>query len=419
MKKVCVIGLGYIGLPTASVLAANGFEVVGVDVSPRVVDTVNSGNIHIEEPGLRTIVRAAFGSGNLRASLEPEQADVFFLAVPTPISEEKKADISYVLSATESIVPHLTAGNLVILESTSPPGTCRDRIKPILEQSGLNVGKDICLAHCPERVLPGKILKELIANDRVIGGYGEDCAARAGAIYGSFVEGEIFLTDVTTAEMVKVTENTFRDVNIALANETAVLCENLGINFNEVARLTNRHPRVNLHMAGPGVGGHCISVDPWFLIEMFPEETQLIQRARNRNDAMPSHVVNGILELTARTDQPKIAVLGLAFKGNVDDLRESPSLTIIELLQDRGAQVAVHDPYVKNSPLEMSSIEDCFTNADCVVLLTDHSDYKYLNPVQLSKLVRAPVLFDTRNLLDHDEWRKAGFQVKVLGSGQP
>ncbi|MDP7639821.1 MAG: nucleotide sugar dehydrogenase [Candidatus Hydrogenedentes bacterium] len=417
MKKVCVMGLGYIGLPTASVLAANGFEVVGVDVSPQVVDTVNSGNIHIEEPGLHTVVRAAIGSGNLRASLEAEAADIFFLAVPTPISEDKKADLSYIRNATESIVPHLKPGNLVILESTSPPGTCRDIVKPALEQSGMKVGKDLYLAHCPERVLPGKILKELIANDRVIGGYGADCAARAETIYGTFVEGEIFLTDVTTAEMVKVTENTFRDVNIALANETAVLCENLGIDFGDVTRLTNRHPRVNLHMAGPGVGGHCISVDPWFLIEMFPEETLLIQRARNRNDAMPSHVVNGIMELIAGTDNPKIALLGLAFKGNVDDMRESPSLTVVELLKDKGVQSAIHDPYVKNSPIELASIEDCFRDADCVVLLTDHSDYKYLNPVQLAKLVRTPVLFDTRNMLDHGEWRDAGFKVKVLGSG--
>jgi UDP-N-acetyl-D-mannosaminuronic acid dehydrogenase len=418
MKKVCVMGLGYIGLPTASVLATNDFEVVGVDVSSRVVDTVNSGNIHIEEPGLHTVVRAAIGSGNLRASLEPEPSDVFFLAVPTPMNEEKMADLSYVRSATESIVTHLVPGNLVILESTSPPGTCRDLIKPILEKSGLKVGADIFLAHCPERVLPGKILKELIANDRVIGGYGPDCAAQAEVIYGSFVEGEIFLTDVTTAEMVKVTENTFRDVNIALANEVAVVCEKLLIDYSEVAHLASRHPRVNLHMAGPGVGGHCISVDPWFLIEMYPEETHLIRRARQRNDTMPDHVVKGIVELTAGIDNPKIALLGLAFKGNVDDLRESPSLTVIKLLQDAGLEIAVHDPYVKSSPLELASIEECFTDADCVVLLTDHSDYKYLNPGQLRKLVRTPNLFDTRNILVHDEWKSAGFRVKVLGSGR-
>jgi len=418
MKKICVVGLGYIGLPTASVLASNGFKVVGVDVNPGVVDTVNSGNIHIEEPGLHTVVRAAIGSGNLRASLTPEPSDVFFLSVPTPMSEDKKADMSYVRLATEAIVPHLQQGNLIILESTSPPGTCRDLIAPILAAAGFTAGADIYLAHCPERVLPGRILKELIENDRVIGGFGEQCASHAEAIYGSFVEGEIFLTDVTTAEMVKVIENTFRDVNIALANEAAVVCEKLGINFSEVARLANRHPRVNIHTAGPGVGGHCISVDPWFLIEQYPDDTQLMQRARLRNDGMPSHVAAGVSALVAGTARPKIAALGLAFKGNVDDMRESPSVTVVELLQGKGMEVAAHDPYVKKSTMELASIEECFKGADCVVLLTDHSDYKYLNPAQLKKLVRTPILFDTRNLLDHDEWRKAGFSVKVLGSGR-
>jgi len=418
MKKVCVVGLGYIGLPTASVLASNGFQVLGVDVSTNVVDTVNKGNIHIEEPGLHTVVRAAIGSGNLRASLEPEPSDVFFLSVPTPMNDAKQADMSYVQKATEAVLPHLAKGNLIILESTSPPGTCRDLIRPILDKAGFDVGVDIFLAHCPERVLPGRILKELIENDRVIGGYGEQCAAAAEAIYGSFVEGDIFLTDVTTAEMVKVVENTFRDVNIALANETAVLCENLNINFNDVARLANRHPRVNLHTAGPGVGGHCISVDPWFLIEQFPDDTKLMQRARHRNDGMPAHVVEGVLGLIAGIASPKVAALGLAFKGNVDDMRESPSHTVVKLLQAKGIEVAVHDPYVKKSPIELASIEDCFSGADCVVLLTDHNDYKYLNPVQLAKVVRTAKLFDTRNLLDHGEWRQAGFQVKVLGSGR-
>lgn len=417
MKKVCVMGLGYIGLPTASVLAANGFEVLGVDVTASVVETVNSGNIHIEEPGLHTVVRAAIGSGNLSAAMDPGPADVFFIAVPTPMSEDKKADMSYVRDATEAIVPHLAKGNLVILESTSPPGTCRGLIKPILEKSGMTVGTDIFLAHCPERVLPGKILKELIDNDRVIGGYGSDCANRAREIYGSFVEGEIFLTDVTTAEMVKVIENTYRDVNIALANETAVLCEDLGIAFSDVARLANRHPRVNVHSAGPGVGGHCISVDPWFLIEQFPEETRLMQRARERNDSMPQHVVDGVARLLEGVDSPKVAVLGLAFKGNVDDMRESPSLVIIEKLKAAGLNVAVQDPYVKKSPVELSSLEDSCIGSDCILLLTDHSDYKYLNPAQLKKLVRTPNVFDTRSLLDHADWRAAGFAVKVLGSG--
>lgn len=418
MNKICVMGLGYIGLPTASVLAANGFNVVGVDVRGDVVDTVNSGNIHIEEPGLHTLVQAAINSGNLRASLNPEEADVFFIAVPTPIHEDKTVNMDYVREATEAIVPCLESGNLVILESTSPPGTCRDLVKPILEQSALVVGKDVYLAHCPERVLPGKILKELIENDRIIGGYGPDCASRAEAIYKSFIEGDVFITDVTTAEMVKVIENTFRDVNIALANETAILCEELGIGFHEVARLANRHPRVNLHLAGPGVGGHCISVDPWFLIERFPDKTRLIHEARKRNDSMPEYVVKGIMALVEGIDNPKIAILGLAFKGNVDDTRESPSLAVIRSLRDKGFHVAVHDPYVKRSPIELTGIEDCFKGSDCAVLLTDHSDYKYLNPAQIHPLMKHPMVYDTRHILDHQLWRKEGFKVRVLGSGE-
>jgi len=418
MKRVCVMGLGYIGLPTASVLATNGFEVLGVDVGPRIVETVNAGKIHIDEPGLQTIVRAAIGSGNLRAALEPEKADAFFIAVPTPLTDDKKADMSYVCQAAEKIVPFLETGNLVILESTSPPGTCRDLLKPILERSGLEVGKDVYLAHCPERVLPGKILKELIENDRVVGGYDTISAQQARDMYATFVEGEIFLTDVTTAEMVKVIENTFRDVNIALANEVALLCEQLGIDFGDVARLASRHPRVNVHNAGPGVGGHCISVDPWFLVEQFPDTAKIIHLARERNDGMPGHVVARTMEFLAGVEKPKVSILGLAFKGNVDDLRESPSLEVVRLLEERGVALAVHDPYVKDAPVELLPLEPCIEGSDCLLLLTDHNDYKYLNPRQVIRLMRKPVLFDTRNYLDHEDWREAGFQVKVLGSGK-
>jgi UDP-N-acetyl-D-mannosaminuronic acid dehydrogenase len=418
MKSICVIGLGYIGLPTASVLATNGFEVVGVDVDPRVVDTVNSGRIHIEEPGLCTLVKAATGSGQLRASLKPEKSDVFFLAVPTPLTPEKKADMSYVKEAAESIVPYLETGSLVILESTSPPGTCRNLLVPILEKSNLKIGRDLFLAHCPERVLPGKILRELIDNDRVIGGFDKVSAQLAQDIYRSFVEGEIFLTDLTTAEMVKVVENTFRDVNIALANEIGLLCEDLGISFGEVARLANRHPRVHLHQAGPGVGGHCISVDPWFLVELFPGKANLVELARRHNDSMPSHVVTRTMELVSSVSDPKVAVLGLAFKGNVDDIRESPSLHIIEMLQERQVRVAVHDPHVRNSPVNLSGLDQCFRDADCLLLLTDHDDYRYLSPRQVARLMRNRVVFDTRNMLDHQDWKDAGFQVRVLGSGE-
>ncbi len=417
MKRVCVLGLGYIGLPTASVLAANGFEVLGVDVSEHVVNTVNEGNIHIEEPGLHTLVQAATGSGRLRATLDPEPCDVFIIAVPTPLTKDKRADMSFVTRAAESIVHCLRKGSLVILESTSPPGTCVELLKPILERSGLKVGPDIHLAHCPERVLPGRILKELIDNDRVIGGYDSESAERAKEIYEAFVEGKIFLTNATTAEMVKILENTYRDVNIALANEAALICERLGIDFWEAARFANRHPRVNVHSAGPGVGGHCISVDPWFLVEKQPEEARMIRLARERNDGMPAHVVQVVKGLLTNVETPKIAVLGMAYKGNVDDLRESPALNVIKLLIAEGFTVSVNDPHVRHAPFLSEPIESCLANADCLLLLTDHDEYKDLEPAFAAARMRLPILFDTRNQLDHAAWQAAGFRVKLLGCG--
>ncbi|MBX3178839.1 MAG: nucleotide sugar dehydrogenase [Candidatus Hydrogenedentes bacterium] len=411
------MGLGYIGLPAAGIFATNGFQVLGVDINPRVVETVNAGNIHIDEPGLRTLVRAAIGSGNLRASLQPEPCDAYIIAAPTPLAAGNKPDLSHVIATAEAIAPCLRAGALVILESTCPPGTCRDILIPILERSGLNAGRDFRLAHCPERVLPGHILRELISNDRVIGGVDRASAEAARDLYASFVEGEIFLTDLTTAETVKVVENTYRDVNIALANETALLCEQLGIRYRDVARLANRHPRVNLHQAGPGVGGHCISVDPWFLVDRFPEETALIRLARHRNNAMPHHVAAGVCGLIQGVERPKVAALGLAYKGNVGDTRESPALAVIQLLMDAGVEVAAHDPFVKETSVPRPPLPECFDGADCIVLLTDHTAYRSLDIGEVACRVRAKRLYDTRNLLDHEAWRAAGFTVKVLGEG--
>ncbi len=418
MKTICVLGLGYIGLPTASVLATSGFQVIGVDISERVVKTINKGEIHIEEPGLQTVVQAGIASGKLRAQLEPAPADVFIIAVPTPITEQKKADMAFVKSAGMSIVPYLKKGNLVILESTSPPGTCRNLLTPILEQSGLKVGTDIHLAHCPERVLPGKILHELIHNDRIIGGITLQCAELAKEIYSSFVEGNIYLTDATTAEMVKLIENTYRDVNIALANETAILCEQLGINFWEVAQLANKHPRVHLHNAGPGVGGHCISVDPWFLVEAFPEEARIIRMARERNDFMPAFVVRKIENLVKNIDNPKIALFGLAYKGNVDDIRESPSLHVYSLLQLKNYNISLHDPHVQHSPVPLLSAEDTLQNADCLVILTAHDEFKKLDPEKVQNLMRNKIILDTHNLLPEELWTGKGFFVNILGKGK-
>ncbi|MCF6284689.1 MAG: nucleotide sugar dehydrogenase [Candidatus Hydrogenedentes bacterium] len=417
MKRICVIGLGYIGLPTASVLATSGFDVLGVDIDPEVVATVNEGGIHIEEPGLATVVRAAIQSGKLHAATTPAPCDVYILAVPTPLTPDKKADMSYVQATAEVIVPCLKPGSLVILESTSPPGTCRELLVPILERSGLKVGADIYLAHCPERVLPGRILRELISNDRVVGGFDSASAEKARDLYATFVEGDILLTDLTTAELVKVLENTYRDVNIALANETALLCEELGVSFKEAATLANRHPRVNVHTAGPGVGGHCISVDPWFLVDRFPEQTDLIRLARNRNDQMPEHVVATTLHLLEGIAQPKVAALGLAFKGNIDDMRESPALAIIRLLMEAGVGVLAHDPFVKEAPVPQAELEECLATADCLLLLTDHDTYHELEASVAGGLMRHTMLYDTRNMLDHQAWRDAGFSVSVLGVG--
>lgn len=419
MPTVCVLGLGYIGLPTASMLAAHGFDVLGVDVSALIVDTVNRGQIHIEEPGLHTLVQAAIQSGNLRASATPEAADVFIIAVPTPLTSAKTADMSHVTDAAKSIAPHLREGALVILESTSPPGTCRDLLRPILESSGLKAGENLYLAHCPERVLPGRILTELIANDRVIGGYDPVSAEKARGLYARFVEGDIFLTDATTAEMVKLLENTYRDVNIALANEAARLCENFAVDFGEVARFANRHPRVNVHAAGPGVGGHCISVDPWFLVEKAPEVAKLIQLARNTNDAMPAHVAEVTAHLLSSIPNPRIAVWGLAYKADVDDIRESPALRVIELLEARGYDLSLCDPHVREHRLGLAEPDKSVAQADLVLLLTDHHEFKRTDPAALAQHMRTPLVYDTRNCLNHDAWRKAGFTVQCLGNGKP
>lgn len=415
MKKICVVGLGYIGLPTASIFASSGHQVLGVDINPAIVEIINRGDIHIEEPGLKTVVQAAINSGNLRASLTPSEADVFILAVPTPITTDKRADLTYVEAATHTILPYLRSGSLVILESTSPPRTTVDVLVPILEKSGLLIGEELFVAHSPERVLPGRILKELIENSRVIGGINLASAERAKELYESFVEGEIFLTDATTAEMVKLMENTYRDVNIALANELAILSGKLGINAWDVIRMANHHPRVHLHAPGPGVGGHCISVDPWFLVEKHPEDAQLIGLARRTNDGMPHRVAALVKERLVGIHRPKVTILGVTYKGNVDDTRESPALEIIAELKSAGVEVSIFDPHVKHFEHELSTLEDALKNSDCVLLLSDHNEFKYLHPRELVKLLRRPLLIDTRKLLNFDLWSEAGFETILLG----
>ena len=420
-RSLCVLGLGYIGLPTASTFATHGLEVVGVDVNRRVVDVLRNGEIHIQEPGLRTLVQAAFRSGHLRVSDRPEPSDAFILAVPTPIAADMHADLTYVRAAAESIVPHLRRGNLVVLESTSPPRTTVDVVAPILEQSGLRAGQDVYLAYSPERVLPGQILRELIENARVIGGINPASADAGRDLYALFVKGDIVRTDATTAEFVKLTENTFRDVNIALANEFARLAERFGVDVWEAIDLANRHPRVSVLRPGPGVGGHCISVDPWFLVEAAPDLSPLIRQARRVNDAQPTWYVDRIEQalggLTGRT----VAALGLAYKQDVDDLRESPAITVVSELIRRGAHVRTYEPNALSASVPgaqaADSLEQALTGAEALVLLVDHRPFRALEPATAARLMSGRAVFDARGALPRAEWRSAGFDPPVLGAG--
>lgn len=414
MQKVCILGLGYIGLPTAGIMAANGFPVVGVDTNEAVVNVINKGEIHIEEPGLNNLIKAAVNSSNLVARTEPEDADVFIIAVPTPIDREKKADLSYVIHAAQTIVPYLKQGNLVILESTCPPRTTADILAPLLEKTGLRVGEELYLAHCPERVLPGNILHELVFNNRIIGGINQLSAFQAKEIYERIVKGEIILTDATSAEMAKLMENTFRDVNIALVNELSKIAYELKLDALEVIKLANMHPRVNLHQPGPGVGGHCLAVDPWFIVEK-SKSAQFIKLSRVINDSMPGFVVERVKSLLVEISNPIVTVLGIAYKGNVDDIRESPAIEVIKKLRDENIQIRVYDPHVKQSPFNLYSLEEAFKGSHLVLLLSEHIEFKYLLPSELGKLMQRKILFDTKNCLEHASWKNSGFEVNILG----
>ncbi|HSR48565.1 MAG TPA: nucleotide sugar dehydrogenase [Anaerolineales bacterium] len=422
-QSLCVLGMGYIGLPTASTFATNGLRVVGVDVNRRIVDVLRNGEVHIQEPGLRTLVQAAFASGNLRVAEAPEAADAFVIAVPTPILDDKRADLRAVRAAAEAIAPHLQSGNLVVLESTSPPRTTVDLLAPILETSGLQAGSDFFLAYSPERVLPGQILRELVENARVIGGVNRASAEAGRDLYSTFVRGEIVLTDATTAEMVKLMENTFRDVNIAVANEFARLAEHLGVDVWEAIALANRHPRVSVLRPGPGVGGHCISVDPWFLVEAAPEATPLIQAARGVNDSQPGRVVDRIDRALGGLKGRMIAVLGLAYKADVDDLRESPAVEVAARLAAAGAEVRTFEPHAPATTVPggivAASLETALDRADAAVLLVDHRAFTLFSPALAGEKMRGRFVFDGRGVLRRPEWEAAGFHVEVLGVGAP
>ncbi|RQD76927.1 MAG: nucleotide sugar dehydrogenase [Candidatus Syntrophonatronum acetioxidans] len=421
-KKICIMGLGYIGLPTAAFFASAGYQVVGVDVSSRVVKGINGHRIHVEEPGLAQVVKKGVKEEKLWAKESPEEADVFILAVPTPLKEDCKGDMGRVEEAARAILPYLRPGNLVILESTVGPGTTRDLLCPLLARSGLRIGEELMVAFCPERVLPGKIMEEMVYNNRIVGGINEESSRRARDLYRSFVQGEIYLTDATTAEMVKLMENTFRDVNIALANEMALISSRLGIDVGEAIELANKHPRVNLHQPGPGVGGHCLAVDPWFIVEKAPAQARLIAQSRRINDGMPSHVASLILEALKGLSQPKVALLGMAYKGNVNDLRESPALKVAEILQENGLSLGIHDPHVEKEDLAAqgliwNSLPEAVEGAELLVVLTDHREYKLLDPEEIAPLVKNRVVLDTRRVLDKTLWQDSSFKVVRIGEG--
>ena len=395
--KICVIGLGYIGLPTASLLGTKGFYVHGVDTSQKVVDTINAGGIHIVEPDLDILVKSAVQSGRLSAGLEPVEADVFIIAVPTPFKQGKQPDLSYVESATRMISPYVKPGNLVILESTSPVGTTDEVVARFLQDAGHNIKEEIYIAHCPERVLPGRILVELIENDRIVGGINKASTKKAVEFYKSFVRGEVLETDSRTAEMAKLTENSFRDVNIAFANELSLICDQEGINVWDVISLANRHPRVNILNPGPGVGGHCIAVDPWFIVSRAPELARLIRTAREVNDFKPLWVIEKVRRSAEKFKHPVIGCLGLAFKADVDDLRESPAVDIVrKLLDENLGEVLIAEPNLKmHSEFTLAPYEAVVAASDIILLLVDHKEFRDLKAVDLKE----KILIDTRGII--------------------
>lgn len=397
--KLCVIGLGYIGLPTSAMFASHNCQVVGVDIKQEVVDLLNQGHIHIEEPGLEDVIKECVRSGNFRAAIKPEEADAYIISVPTPNHDDEflSCDLTYVLEGVKSIVPYLKKGNTIIVESTIAPKSMDDHVKPILENAGYTIGEDIFLAHCPERVLPGKILYELRHNNRIVGGITPACTEHAAAIYATFVEGEIIKTEAKTAELSKCMENTFRDVNIALANELARICYELDVNCLDVIEMANKHPRVNIHQPGPGVGGHCLAIDPYFIYAKAPEQAQIIKLARDTNCSMPTYVVEKAKMLVKEIEDPKVAVFGATYKGNVDDIRESPALKIIHLLKEDGINVAVYDPHVTRN--DFVTLEQAVEGADLILVLVDHNEYKALPHRELAEKMRRPVLFDTKNIV--------------------
>ena len=408
--EVVFVGLGYIGLPTAVVMANHGVRVHGVDVNASAVERIQRGEVTIVEPGLEEQLKKAIDSGQLTATTEMQHGDAFVIAVPTPFKENYEGDLSYILSAAESIAPQLRGDETVILESTSPPRTTQTLARKIMElRPDLSLdGEDgkpvVYFAYCPERILPGKALEELISNDRIIGGSTPEAARRAKEVYASFCQGELLATDDVTAELSKLTENSFRDVNIAFANELSLIADKLGIDVWELIELANHHPRVNILQPGPGVGGHCIAVDPWFIVAADRENSRLIRTAREVNDGKPKWVISKVEEACSHVESPVIAALGLAFKANIDDLRESPAMNITKDLAEHvsHATVLAVEPNVSELPkalqglgnVEFAEYQDAIERADVVLLLVDHDEFKTLPATAL----KGKAVVDTKGL---------------------
>lgn len=420
-KQIGIFGLGHIGLPTAAILANNNIHVLGADVNENTVNNINQGICNFEEPGLNSLVKDAVKNNYLSATTDLEYVantcDIIIVIVPTPIFENKKADLTYVISACESIKKGLKKGNLVIIESTVPPETGINVIKPLLEESGLICGEDFYLSYSPERALPNNTIFEMTHNARIIGGFNEKSADLTAQLYSYITQGEIIkVKNITSAEMVKLMENTYRDVNIALSNELAKICEKINVNANEVINAANYHPRVNLHTPGPGVGGHCIPIDPYFLIEIaekYGETAKLISDSRVINDSMPDHVLSILSKFNDGIST--VSVLGIAYKGNVDDVRETPSKKLIELLIKNEYKVVAHDPIVKKEVIETFNVDSVSyedsLKSDCIIIMTDHDMYKELKPEQ----VKDKLVISTKPILDSYKFREAGINFQAIG----
>lgn len=400
--KLSVIGLGYIGLPTALLFASKGLDVTGIDVNKSVVEKLNNKELHIEENGLQELLVQTVDSNNFKASIAVEQSDYYIIAVPTPNLEDNSCDVSYLKDAVMKLKNVIKKGDTIIIESTIGPRTMEDIVQPMIESFGFTVGEDIYLAHCPERVLPGKIIHEMIHNNRIIGGITEACTQKTIELYKQLVQGKLLETKASTAEMSKLMENTYRDVNIALANELVKISDNLNINALDVIKLANEHPRVNIHLPGPGVGGHCLAVDPYFIVASDPENSEIIANARRINNSMPKYVIEKVNSIMESIQGKKLTVLGLTYKGNIDDIRESPALDIYHELKLKSKyEVVAQDSHVQLDWVE-NDITKALENSDLALVLTDHNEYKELANY-VNGIMKQNIVFDTKNIVGNTE----------------